>query len=139
MDYISYFAEHNTIPEENITEDNSDLLSNPLTVLTEIGHFLQSAYSKEQMLEMYVRGFRKALDTKEGKRMLAAIKYNSIKPYPEMKKMFIQEERYFPVSKWNAARSAASMLKSYYGTLYTVEKITNFGGKGSKIKVTRLK
>lgn len=42
--------------------------------------------------------------------------------YPTMREMPLGDTEVFPLSEWNAARSAASWLKKDFGTVFVVHK-----------------
>lgn len=117
---------------EHIEQYGRDILSNPSVTLS-IGDKPQELYTKEQLLEMFQIGCM-VMSKKE---MKNAITITDNVPFYVLKNMEVGDFVFFPYESWNAARSAASLLKKTFGTRFRVNK-TGALGKHGNIKVVRL-
>lgn len=108
----------NAIPpanENTISVSCKEILDNPVCELSTI-----KLYSYEQMLRMFANG--SVYMVNETNRIAA--EYESIRkrPFGILKSMKIGDVKKFHMNKWNAVRTAASVLKRDYGCVFAVHK-----------------
>ena len=129
----------NTISDEFITEQSSNILTNPTYVIRQVGKKkpVEPLYSKKQMMEMFRAGFVSMAKTKEGKKVLK--KRNVSIPSPEtmLRNMDKDTSITVPFVYWDQVRTAASKLKKDFGCVYKTRKQGEPGEVGV-IVVTRI-
>ncbi|MBQ3949657.1 MAG: hypothetical protein II661_04205 [Bacteroidales bacterium] len=102
-----------TLEEQYIRKNSENILNEPgLSIFREDGK--EDYYTKEQMLEMFLCGFRA--------RRLGA---HSI-----LRRMSVGEKTFLPYEAWNTARTAANQIEKNFGARFKVRKIGKHGERG---------
>lgn len=133
--------------EENVIRDiltndfvqsfSNEILSNPRYVIDESGK-KEKLYSLNQMTEMFRAGFTSMTKDAFDQKVFEKNSSRSQCPFRIMKQMAVGSIKYFPYTKWTAARTAASALKRQFGCVFVVTKDADHNEIG-EIKVKRIK
>ena len=116
---------------------SNPILGKPKYVSTKPGEETK-LYSTEQMVDMFRAGFLSMSHQTFDKRVFEKTKSRSQSPFHIMKQMQVGSVRIFPYAKWNATRCAASTLKRQFGSVFVVQKTSQYKEIGD-IKVKRVK
>ena len=109
QDWVSTIS----MSEKEIQDSTESILSNPTIVSKSNDGEDTNYYSYSQMIKMFVYGYKMhVLPTVNRKRKNSA--------FSKMRIMGKGDTITLPYDKWNAARSSASKLKTYYGVRFTV-------------------
>lgn len=135
---FSEWATEAIMNDQFVSSFSNGIMSNPVWTLTDKNEE-KKFYSANQMIEMFRAGFLSMTKQEFDKKIFEkASKPKLISPFKTMKQMKVGAVAYFPYSKWTITRQAASILKSRFGCVFHVSKVTDYGTVGN-IKVIRVK
>lgn len=123
--------------DQFVSSFSHNILENPVYTISDRSE-QKKFYSAKQMLEMFRAGFLSMTKQEFDQKVFEKNKSRSESPFRVMKSMSVGSVRLFPYAKWNAARSAATVLKKQFGCVFFVTKNSDYKKIGD-IKVVRIK
>lgn len=126
-----------SLTDEKIEELCVDILDNPKVMSTSLSNEQRYLYTKDQMIEMFRSG---ALSISSSLSSVFVTEHKATRPpgvYSLLRNMEKGDSLYLPTSKWSSARVAASKLKRFFGSRYSVTKVSPYDKDGDTVEVIR--